>query len=114
MQELPPVTRSPQLASSEIVVDSRQNLPSKDENIGHLARGVNEWLVPSAFAADAGPPTQEEIKLLREAFATFYGVDRDLQASETLLSKVIDAWQRQPPGTTVLLHFWYSVLDNTP
>ena len=62
-------------------------------------QGIREWLVPSALAAtdSISPPTSEEIKLLREAFATFYGVDRDLEKSEQLLSKAIQAWDRQAP-----------------
>ena len=63
-----------------------------------LLTGIREWLVPSANAAEAAePPTQEEVKLLREAFATFYGLDRDLVKSEKLLSQVVEAWQRQAP-----------------
>ena len=62
-----------------------------------LLTGIREWLVPSANAAETEPPTQEEVKLLREAFATFYGLDRDLIKSEKLLSQVVEAWQRQAP-----------------
>lgn len=63
-----------------------------------LLTGIREWLVPIANAAEtAEPPSQEEIKLLREAFATFYGLDRDLVKSEKLLTQVVDAWQRQAP-----------------
>lgn len=58
-------------------------------------------LVPPAFAAEpkvaASPPSNEEVKLLREAFAAFYSVDRDLPRAEELLNQVIDAWQRQAP-----------------
>ena len=68
------------------------------EGSPRLLAGIREWLVPSANAAEtAAPPTQEEIKLLREAFATFYGLDRDLVKSEKLLTQVVDAWQRQAP-----------------
>lgn len=80
----------------QVVVDSPQSL-SRSEEISSLTAGVREWVLPTALAAEAGPPTQDEIKLLREAFATFFGVDRDLEKSEKLLTKVIEAWQRQPP-----------------
>lgn len=70
-----------------------------------LDDGIKSWiqdniLVPPANAAasaNAPPPTKDEIKLLREAFAAFYGVERDSTLAERLLSQAIDAWQRQPP-----------------
>ena len=99
MNELPPATSSSQFEAIHVDIDARQSLPRSEERLNLLANGISEWLVPSALAADAAPPTQDEIKLLREAFATFYGVDRDLEKSEKLLSNAIDAWQRQPPGT---------------
>jgi hypothetical protein len=74
-----------------------QGLSSSHTEAAPMARGIRYWLVPSALAAEVSPPTQDEIKLLREAFATFYGVDRDLEKSEQLLSKVIEAWERQAP-----------------
>lgn len=68
---------------------------------------IQDWLtvvVPPAFAADASPPTPKEIALLREALASFYGVDRDLVKSEELLTQAIDAWQRQPPDEQAALY----------
>jgi hypothetical protein len=62
-----------------------------------LKLGIRDWLVPSALATEVSPPTPDEIKILREAFATFYGMDRDLEKSEQLLSKVVEAWERQGP-----------------
>ena len=67
-----------------------------------LSAGINAWmqenvLIPPANAADsAAPPSKAEIKLLREAFAAFYGVERDSPLAEKLLSEAIEAWQRQP------------------
>jgi len=70
-----------------------------------LTAAIREWLVPPAFAADtAAPPSQKEISLLREALATFYGVDRDLEKSQQLLTEAIDAWQRQPPDEKAALY----------
>lgn len=70
-----------------------------------LLTGMQQWLVASASAAEtAAPPSQKEIALLREALATFYGVDRDLQKSEQLLTEAIDAWQRQPPDEKAALY----------
>ena len=54
-------------------------------------------LVASESTEMQQPPTKEEIKLLRQAFAVFYGVDRDLTQAEQLLSEAIQVWQRQPP-----------------
>lgn len=58
----------------------------------------NNLGVPAASAAEtkAAPPTKEEISLLRNAFAAFYGAARDPEVSEKLLSEAIQAWQRQP------------------
>lgn len=72
-----------------------------------LNRAIQEWIgVPSAFAADTtiAPPTQSEVTLLREALASFYGVDRDLDKSEQLLTQAINAWQRQPPDEKAALY----------
>jgi hypothetical protein len=55
------------------------------------------FFVPPASAAEtANPPTKQEIALLREAFATFYGTDRNPTKALDLLTQVLDAWQRQP------------------
>jgi tetratricopeptide (TPR) repeat protein len=51
----------------------------------------------AAETAAAAPPTKQEIALLREAFAAFYGTtDRDPTKALDLLSQAIEAWQRQP------------------
>jgi hypothetical protein len=95
LSDLPPPFTSPVDDSFHVVVNARRSRPHSEET--SLSDGIREWLVPSASAADANPPTQDEIKLLREALATFYGMDRDFEKSEKLLTKAIDAWQRQPP-----------------
>jgi hypothetical protein len=47
--------------------------------------------------AAVSPPTKQEVALLREAFAAFYGTtDRDPTKALDLLSQALDAWQRQP------------------
>lgn len=48
-------------------------------------------------AKSAAPPTNEEVLLLRKAFSTFYGANRDAEAAEPLLTQVIQAWDRQAP-----------------
>ena len=92
-------TPSTEQTITTVHVNSRITDALTKDSDSPLFSGIREWLVPKASAAEvAAPPTQEEIKLLREAFATFYGLDRDLEKSEQLLTNVIDAWQRQPPG----------------
>jgi len=59
-----------------------------------LSQGVSLWLADSTTAAP--PPSKEDIQLLRQAFAEFYGVEQDLVKSEDLLSQTIEKWQNQP------------------
>jgi hypothetical protein len=78
----------------------QSSTPSYSSIQSGIAAFVQETLlVPPAFAAEPppAPPSNEQVKLLREAFAVFYGVERDLPQAESLLSQVIDAWQKQSP-----------------
>jgi tetratricopeptide (TPR) repeat protein len=50
------------------------------------------------------PPTPKEVALLREALATFYGVDRDVIKAQELLSQAIEAWQKQAPDERAALY----------
>jgi len=96
----PPVSHYDLSVAEPAIVGRSQLLGDRQQVESPVLDGIREWLIPSALAAEpASPPTQEEVKLLREAFATFYGLDRDLEKSEKLLSNVIEAWQQQPPGT---------------
>ena len=63
-----------------------------------LTTGVSSWLL-----AD-NTPSKADVQLLRQAFAEFYGVNRDLVQSEKLLSQVIDLWQGQPPDERAALY----------
>ena len=96
---------------------------------GHLlTRGIQTYLadalsssaaVPPACAADAAattnaiiaaspataaPPTGDEIALLREALAAFYGQPRDSNLALAKLDEALVAWQRQPPDERAALH----------
>jgi hypothetical protein len=51
----------------------------------------------AAAAAPPGPPTNQEVSILQEAFAAFYGNERNVEAAEQLLTQSIEAWQRQAP-----------------
>ena len=67
---------------------------------------IRDWLLPPAYAADAPapkPPTNEEIKLLRDALGAIYG-ERNPTKAEELLSKAIVAWERQPPDEKAALY----------
>jgi hypothetical protein len=76
-----------------------------------LQSQIQEWLkgsdrlllniaVPPAIAAEttssSSPPTKQEISLLREAFAAFYGTERNPEKALDLLNQVVEAWKRQP------------------
>ena len=65
-------------------------------------------LVQPASAAETTsssvkPPTNAEIKLLREAFGAFYG-ELNPEKAEGLLSEAITAWERQPPDEKAALY----------
>ena len=68
-----------------------------------LAVGIREWLVPSAFAADA--PSKKDIELLNRAMATYYNKEgRDLDKAEQLLSEAIGVWEKQPADERAALY----------
>ena len=71
----------------------------------HLAKGVRDFLVPPANAAEASfkPPTNDEIKLLRTAFEALYG-ERNPVKGEELITKAISAWERQAPDERAALY----------
>jgi len=59
-----------------------------------LRDGISSWLV-SADTTTAPEPTKADVQLLRQAFAEFYGANRDLIKSEAMLSQVIESWEQQ-------------------
>jgi len=76
----------------------------------HLTTGIQTYvldaLVPPAYAADTvvKPPTNEEVTLLRDALASFYGQPRDSPRALELLNQAVDAWQRQAPDERAALY----------
>ena len=58
----------------------------------------------AASPAAATPPTAEEISLLREALAAFYGQPRDSNLALAKLDEALVAWQRQPPDERAALY----------
>ena len=97
--------------ASDAIAQSRANTAAlsniffSGDASGPMISGIREFLVPSAFAAadKPKPPTNQEVTLLREALGAFYG-ERDYQKAEELLTKAIDAWQRQPPDERAALY----------
>lgn len=73
----------------------KKYIPSNGNAVGPLARGVREWLVPSANAATTGP-TNDQIDLLRRAFAALYNEGGNPEAALPLLDQVVSAWEKQP------------------
>ena len=71
-----------------------------------LHDGISSWLVATTTTtiADVAAPSKADVQLLRQAFAEFYGVNRDLVKSEELLSQVIVLWEKQPPDERAALY----------
>jgi len=66
---------------------------------------ISEALIPPAHAAEvAKPPTNEEVALLQQSLAAFYGQPRDSARALELLNQAVDAWQRQPPDERAALY----------
>lgn len=69
-----------------------------------LSQGIRDFLVPPAFAAESKPkpPSNDEIKLLREALGTLYG-ERNPDKALELLTKAVASWERQAPDERAAL-----------
>jgi len=79
---------------------------STSSSSNRMLQAATDWLSSSEFSLlpqpafaetdmAPSPPTNSEITLLRQAFSTFYGANRDAEAAEPLLTQVIQAWERQ-------------------
>jgi hypothetical protein len=94
------------------------NIPSISRPLGtlplgtsseQLTRGMRQFLMPvlPAEAAETttavAPPTNDEIKLLREALGAIYG-ERNPEKAKDLLTRAISAWERQPPDERAALY----------
>jgi hypothetical protein len=66
-----------------------------------LHDSVSLWLSSSSTPP---PPSAEDVKLLRAAFAEFYGVNRDLFKSEELLTRALQQWSNQAPDELASLY----------
>ena len=110
---VPPSLMMPSLPapSTTFVSVEQKKFYRQEPSHQHLSKAqLMTWMqetltVPPVWASDtlppsqslSSPPTKEEVALLREAFAAFYGTARDYGLAERLLSQSIEAWQRQPP-----------------
>jgi hypothetical protein len=108
-ENLPEVVLSRGVEANSMTSSSFSNAAGMSNTNSNLQRDVMQWVqetvgVPPALAAESGPPTNDEINILRQAFAAFYGASRDASAAEQLLTTSIEAWQRQPPDEQVGLY----------
>ena len=115
------------LPSVQMIVKEQQhqeqyNSISYHSSENQLTKGIQNFIIPPANAASdvttsvsktssiststtkpPSPPTETEIKLLREALGAFYG-ERNMDKAQELLSKAIVAWERQPPDERAALY----------
>ena len=108
MIDLPPSSESINPAPKTMIhtpLSYERTISSSSSNMGSsITQGIQEWLVPPAYAADKGkPPSDADVKLLRTAFGAFYG-ERDPLKAEGLLSQVIEIWNNQPPDEQAALY----------
>jgi hypothetical protein len=99
------ITAEPQYSNTIITATAASTTTTASSTVV-LSSHAQQWLRDNdisifpqpAFAAETvAPPTNSEIELLRSAFAAFYGINRDVQAAEPLLTQSIQAWERQAP-----------------
>lgn len=94
---VPPVPFVDQSLRAKQVLQLQQQAPnpafvSLSTSTTAVDNGITTWL-----GAASSPPSQADIQLLRQAFAEFYGVNRDLTKSKDLLTQTIEQWRNQPP-----------------
>ena len=82
-------------ASSSTAMNPLQFQPASP-----LQQGAAVWMA----AQTPAPPTQTDVQLLRQAFAEFYGVNRDLPKSLALLTAAVERWQGQAPDEVAGLY----------
>lgn len=80
------------------------NIVSSSPLQTHIANWVSYTSNESSMRSSSNllsvdrPPTNDEIKLLQNAFAAFYGADKDVAKAVDLLSKTIDIWEGTKQG----------------
>jgi tetratricopeptide (TPR) repeat protein len=95
--------RIPWMAAALVVPPPTQHIVQTENNPGltHLTASLGRSSIQDAaslwLAASPSAPSKDDIIVLRQAFAEFYGVERNLETSEQLLSDAISRWQGQPP-----------------
>ncbi len=107
VQQQGPVHQPLELVSIREHVQNLEGLQVQlSQQESSIARGIREFLIPSANAIDTTkpkPPTNDEIKLLREALGAIYG-ERNPEKAVELLTKAITAWERQAPDERAALY----------
>ena len=107
MMDVPVPSAEPQVQTSTVVTEPSSLLDVSSKLTSTLHSSTMDWLSASssstslliseaAVVQQASPPTAAEVKLLREAFASFYGTQRDAPRALELFNQVLDTWQRQP------------------
>ena len=113
----------PPAAVADLSIVGTSHVPAAAASSSHLTTGIRAYvrgaltvIVPPAYAADAPaaaaegvsipPPTAEEVGLLRDALANFYGQPRDSARALELLDRAVAApgWRRQPPDERAALY----------
>jgi hypothetical protein len=106
---MPDVAAALPPAGVVVLQETGKTMAVSEASISKLSQDVQFWWqatvgVPPALALSTesqtvtvGPPTNQEVGLLQQAFGAFYGAQRDPIAAESLLSQSIASWQRQPP-----------------
>ena len=105
-----PMPAASPLPAASIEINPKEtvtvSLPSK--GFDSLTDNLSNFLLASTSTDTTttkppSPPTNAEVKLLREAFGAFYG-ELNPEKAETLLSEAILAWERQPPDEKAALY----------
>ena len=92
---VPPPPVNNVLATTSVVSVSTVAAPQQSSI---LQDGISSWLVAAV------EPSKADVQLLRQAFAEFYGVNRDLLKSESLLTQAVDLWAQQADDERAALY----------
>lgn len=76
------------------------------DNMSPLQNHIANWIASTSMESSSNflsisaerPPSNDEIKLLQNAFAAFYGADKDTSKAVDLLTKTIDVWEGTKQG----------------
>jgi len=83
---------------TSVVSDGRALLSTLEQTTAATSPGSSStsFILVADAAGAPFEPSKADVLLLRQAFAEFYGPNRDLEKSKELLSEAIERWQKQP------------------